>query len=83
MPLFVVGAYENALHDSHKRLLQTVGFWALKKAPRIAVVKLMDIKPGPRDMEILLYGEEGLHKVTLLRTHRFLSLRITDLYDWT
>ncbi len=22
-------------------------------------------------MEILLYGEEGLHKVTLLRTHRF------------
>jgi len=39
----------------------------------------MNIEPGPRDMEILLYGGEGLHKVTLLRTHRFLSLCIPDL----
>jgi hypothetical protein len=32
-------------------------------------------------MEILLYGEEGLHKVTLLRAHRFLFLCIPDLYE--
>jgi len=32
-------------------------------------------------MEILLYSEEGLHKVTLLRARWFLSLCIPDLYD--
>ena len=32
-------------------------------------------------MEILLYGEEGLDKVTLLRAHQFLPPRNPDLYD--
>jgi hypothetical protein len=45
------------------------------------IAKLMNTYPELRDMKILLYGEEGLDKVTLFLAHRFLPPRIPDLYD--